>query len=109
MRIEQLILENLIYDSQYASLIGVFLKTEYFKAHPEKIVFSEIQDTDEEPVFSKTIHQNLKYGRLKYIFYCFLLVLDGFIGIVSLGQTQSIMANKYLLSIHVIGDYDEYR
>ena len=44
MRIEQLILENLIHDSQYASLIGVFLKTEYFKAHPEKIIFTEIQD-----------------------------------------------------------------
>ena len=38
MRIEQLILENLIHDSQYASLIGVFLKTEYFRAHPEKSV-----------------------------------------------------------------------
>ena len=44
MRIEQLILENLIYDSQYASLVGVFLKPEYFRAHPEKIVFGEIQD-----------------------------------------------------------------
>ncbi len=44
MRIEQLILENLIYDSQYASLVGVFLKPEYFRAHPEKIVFREIQN-----------------------------------------------------------------
>ena len=44
MRIEQLILENLIHDSQYASLVGVFLKTEYFRAHPEKVIFSEIQD-----------------------------------------------------------------
>lgn len=44
MRIEQLILENLIYDSQYASLVGVFLKPEYFRAYPEKIVFGEIQE-----------------------------------------------------------------
>jgi len=44
MRIEQLILENLIHDSQYASLIGVFLKPEYFRAQPEKIIFSEIQE-----------------------------------------------------------------
>ena len=44
MRIEQLILENLIHDSQYASLIGVFLKTEYFRSGPERIIFSEIQD-----------------------------------------------------------------
>ena len=44
MRIEQLILENLIHDSQYASLVGVFLKPEYFRAQPEKIIFSEIQD-----------------------------------------------------------------
>ena len=44
MRIEQLILENLIYDSQYASLVGVFLKPEYFRAPPEKIVFREIQN-----------------------------------------------------------------
>ena len=87
--------------------------TDVLNENPEEIKQSieemKIHDTNEEPVFSKTIHQNLKYGRLKYIFYCFLLVLDGFIGIVSLGQTQSIMANKYLLSIHVIGDYDEYR
>ena len=43
MRIEKLILENLIHDSQYASLVGVFLKKEYFRAHPEKVIFSEIQ------------------------------------------------------------------
>ena len=48
MRIEQLILENLIHDSQYASLVGVFLKTEYFRAAPEKIIFSEIQNHIQE-------------------------------------------------------------
>ena len=43
MRTENLILENLIFDSNYASTIGTFLKEEYFKDHAEKIVFSEIQ------------------------------------------------------------------
>ena len=69
----------------------------------------KIGDTNEEPVFSKTIHHNLKYGRLKYMFYCFLLMMDGLIGVVSLGQTQSILANKYLLSDHIMGDYDADR
>ena len=69
----------------------------------------KIGDTNEEPVFSKTVHQNLKYGRLKFMCYCFLLILDGLIGVVSLGQTQSIMANKYLLSDYVMGDYDADR
>jgi len=81
---------------------------------PEKIRQSfeemKIQDTPEiEPVFSKTVHQNLKYGRWKYMFYCFLLMMDGLIGIVSFGQTQSIMAQKYLLSDWVMGDYDADR
>jgi replicative DNA helicase len=48
MRIEQLILENLIYDSEYASLVGVFLKVEYFKSGPEKIIFNEIKEHLEE-------------------------------------------------------------
>ena len=59
-----------------------------------------------EPVFSKTRHKGLPYGRLKYMFYCFLLMMDGLIGIVSFGQTQSIMAQKYLLSEWIMGDYD---
>ena len=83
--------------------------TNYLNESPEQIRQSleelKIENNVKEPIFSKTIHQNLKYGRLKYIFYCFLLVLDGFIGVVSLGQTQSIMANKYLLSDYVMGDY----
>ena len=54
--------------------------------------------TQNEPVFQKTRHKGLPYGRLKYLFYCFLLMVDGLIGIVSFGQTQSIMAQKYLLS-----------
>ena len=67
----------------------------------------KIQDIKEvESVFSKTMHKNLKYGRLKYMLYCFLLMLDGIVGLVSLGQTQSIMASKYLLSDYVMGDYD---
>ena len=48
MRTEQLILENLIFSDEYASLIGVFLKPEYFKAYPEKIIFSEIQNHIQE-------------------------------------------------------------
>ena len=51
-----------------------------------------------EAVFQKTRHKGLPYGRLKFIFYCFLLMVDGLIGIVSFGQTQSIIAQKYLLS-----------
>ncbi len=67
----------------------------------------KIQDIEEkESVFSKTMHKNLKYGRLKYMCYCFLLMMDGLIGLVSFGQTQSIMANKYLLSDYVMGDCD---
>ena len=62
--------------------------------------------TKNEPVFQKTRHKGLAYGRLKYIFYCVLLMMDGLIGIVSFGQTQSIMAQKYLLSEWIIGDND---
>ena len=53
---------------------------------------------EKEPLFQKTRHRGLPYGRLKYLLYCFLLMVDGLIGIVSFGQTQSIMAQKYLLS-----------
>ncbi|SVE21352.1 uncharacterized protein METZ01_LOCUS474206, partial [marine metagenome] len=45
-----------------------------------------------EAVFQKTRHKGLPYGRLKFIFYCFLLMVDGLVGIVSIGQTQSIIA-----------------
>ena len=51
-----------------------------------------------EAVFQKTRHKGLPYGRLKFMFYCFLLMIDGLVGIVSIGQTQSIIAQKYLLS-----------
>ena len=91
-----------VYYEHYTSSII----TDKLKQSLEDLKITEnIKDKEEEPVFSKTIHQNLKYGRLKYMFYCFLLVLDGLIGVVSLGQTQSIMANKYLLSDYVMGDY----
>jgi len=43
MRTESLILENLIYNDNYSSLIGIFLKPEYFKDNNEKIIFTEIQ------------------------------------------------------------------
>jgi len=68
----------------------------------------KIKDNVEEPVFSKTIHKNLKYGRLKYLLYCFLLMMDGLIGIVSFGQTQSIMANKFLFTKWVLCEGEEY-
>ena len=55
-------------------------------------------DFEKEAVFQKTRHKGLPYGRLKYLLYCFLLMVDGLIGIVSFGQTQSILAQKYLLS-----------
>jgi hypothetical protein len=53
---------------------------------------------EKDALFQKTRHKGLPYGRLKYLLYCFLLMVDGLIGIVSFGQTQSIMAPKYLLS-----------
>ena len=43
MRTESLILENLIYNGNYSSIIGIFLKPEYFKDNIEKIIFTEIQ------------------------------------------------------------------
>ena len=43
MRTEQLILENLLYNGDYSSVIGIFLKSEYFKDANEKIIFMEIQ------------------------------------------------------------------
>ena len=63
---------------------------------------------EREALFQKTRHHGLPYGRLKYLFYCFLLMVDGFIGIVSLGQTQSIMAQKYLLSEWIICEGENY-
>ena len=62
--------------------------------------------TKKEAVFSKTRHEGLPYGRFKFMFYCCLLMMDGLIGIVSFGQTQSIMAQKYLLSEWIMGDDD---
>ena len=64
-----------------------------------------------EAVFQKTRHKGLPYGRLKYMFYCLLLMVDGFIGIISIGQTQSIIAQKYLLSDWILseGEKREYR
>ena len=66
---------------------------------------------EKEAMFQKTRHHGLPYGRLKYLLYCFLLMVDGFIGIVSLGQTQSIIAQKYLLSDWILseGEKREYR
>ena len=88
--------------------------TDYLNEDPQKIRQSledmKIKDSREvDPVFSKTKHEGLPYGRLKFMFYCCLLMMDGFIGIVSIGQTQSILAQKYLLSDYVMGDYDANR
>ena len=63
---------------------------------------------EKEALFQKTRHKGLPYGRLKYIFYCLLLMVDGLIGIVSLGQTQSIMAQKYLLSKWLLCEVEEH-
>ena len=61
-----------------------------------------------EAIFQKTRHKGLPYGRLKYMFYCLLLMVDGFIGIISIGQTQSIIAQKYLLSDWILGEGEEH-
>ena len=78
----------------------------------EMKITENLQDkVEEEPLFSKTRHKGLPYGRLKYLLNCFLLVIDGIIGIVSLGQTQSILAPKYLLSKWLLceGEKHEHR
>ena len=67
-----------------------------------------IETSAEEPVFSKTRHEGLPYGRFKFMFYCCLLMMDGLIGIVSFGQTQSIMAQKYLLSKWILCEGEEH-
>ena len=43
MRIESVILENLLYNDDYSSIVGIFLKPEYFKENSEKQIFIEIQ------------------------------------------------------------------
>ena len=43
MRTETLILENLIYNENYSSIVGIFLKPDYFKENAEKQVFIEIK------------------------------------------------------------------
>ena len=63
---------------------------------------------EREALFQKTRHYGLPYGRLKYLFYCFLQMMDGLIGIISLGQTQSIMAQKYLLSKWILCEGEEH-
>ena len=63
---------------------------------------------EKEALFQKTRHYGLPYGRLKYLFYCFLQMMDGLIGIISLGQTQSIMAQKYLLSKWILCEGEEH-
>ena len=63
---------------------------------------------EKEALFQKTRHKGLPYGRLKYMFYCLLLMVDGFIGIISIGQTQSIIAQKYLLSDWILGEGEEH-
>ena len=91
---------------------GKVIYTNYPNEDPEQIRQSleemKIKDNVEEPVFSKTIHKNLKYGRLKYLLYCFLLMMDGLVGIVSFGQTQSIMANKFLFTKWILGEGEEH-
>ena len=82
----------------------------YYPDSNEKLKES-LEDFDvkeEDAIFQKTRHYGLPYGRLKYFFYCFLLMMDGIIGIVSFGQTQSIMAQKYLLSKWIICEGEEH-
>ena len=74
----------------------------------QSIADMKIGDTNEESVFAKTQHHGLPYGRLKYLFYCFLQMMDGLIGMVSFGQTQSILAQKYLLSKWILSEGEEH-
>jgi len=43
MRTETLILENLLYNENYSSIVGIFLQPDYFKENAEKQIFIEIQ------------------------------------------------------------------
>ena len=43
MRTETLILENLLYNENYSSIVGIFLQPDYFKDNAEKQIFIEIQ------------------------------------------------------------------
>ena len=56
---------------------GKVIYTDCLNEDPEQIRQSleemKIKNNAEEPVFSKTIHSGLPYGRLKYLFYCFLI------------------------------------
>jgi len=96
---------------------GKVIYTDYLNEDPEEVkqsiedmkIADTLEDDSDEPVFSYTIHKGLKYGRLKYMIYCFLLILDGIVGIISLGKTQSTMANKFLLSNWIMEGYDENR
>ncbi len=69
-----------------------------FKDSLEDLKIKDDEINEEQPTFTKTIHAGLPYARFKYLFFCLCMVLDGMIGMISLGQTQSIMANKFLLS-----------
>ena len=72
----------------------------------EKLKIIDEEDSKNAPTFSYTLHKGLPYGRIKYMFYCFLLMLDGLIGIISIGQTQSVMANKYLMTKWIMRGYE---
>ena len=72
----------------------------------EKLKIIDEEESKNEPTFSYTLHKGLPYGRIKYMFYCFLLLLDGLIGIISIGQTQSVMANKYLMTKWIMRGYE---
>tara|TARA_B100000959_G_C14722964_1_gene517717 strand:- start:372 stop:692 length:321 start_codon:yes stop_codon:yes gene_type:complete len=94
---------------------GKVIYTDYLNEDPEEVkqsiedmkITDTLEDDPNEPLFSYTIHKGLKYGRLKYMFYCFLLILDGIVGIISLGKTQSIMASKFLLSKWIMEGCDD--
>ena len=43
MQTETLILENLLYNENYSSIVGIFLQPDYFKENAEKQIFIEIQ------------------------------------------------------------------
>tara|TARA_B100000929_G_scaffold256605_1_gene218923 strand:- start:289 stop:585 length:297 start_codon:yes stop_codon:yes gene_type:complete len=88
---------------------GKVIYTDEMDELKESLEEMKIQDSPRvEPVFSKTRHEGLPYGRFKFMFYCCLLMMDGLIGIVSLGQTQSILAQKYLLSKWVLAGGEEH-
>ena len=96
-----------VYFENYTSPIIIYKLKQSFEEMKIKENMGIETGVEEEAIFQKTRHHGLPYGRLKYLLYCFLLMVDGLVGIMSFGQIQSIIAQKYLLSKWIMGDDED--